>query len=222
MKASTIAWSDAPVSPDLIGLWGRRLLVEPDGTRDTETIVWWLQTEHLFVDIRVPADRPDFSGITGFDACDETMLAYLARQEGFAGHLEHRPGALAWRRAIDYRPLGGPPDEGYMRWDGPDSFTETGMHVPYLEEWVQWMVDDARNQTVQHWPAPSEPLFVRAGPIFMRAQDHRPQPVPPGLSEAVRRPMELLNCEISFGRVDPNGVARIELSTLPWLEGSEL
>jgi len=219
MTKSDDPWSDAPVPTDFVGLWARRLLIEPDGTRDTETIVWWLQTEHLFVDIRLPADRPDFTGITSLDACGPIEIAYLKRQEGFAGHLEHRPGALAWRRAIDFRPLGGPPDEGSVRWDGPNSFTETGLHIDYLEEWRQVLADEDRSKTGQYWTDADGALIVQVGDAVMRAWDRRPSPAPVGLEDSNADPTSLLNCEISFARKNEEGAAIVQHSTLPWLEG---
>ena len=36
-------------------------------------------------DIRIPAGRPDFSGVQRLEDCSDAQLAWLATQQGFAG-----------------------------------------------------------------------------------------------------------------------------------------
>jgi len=209
------------------GLWRRRLLVEEDGRRDADTIVWWLQTGQLFADIRLPADRGSVAGAACFADLDEAGLHCLARQEGFAGVLEWTEGACAWRRSIDFRPLPGPPDEGWMTEEAPGLMIERGLHRGYLEEWEQSLPEDAiSDEWIWHhgW---SGPTFLKIGGVFMLAEDRRPAPPRRNNFEAdvmaaigdEAALAALLDCEISFGRVDPNGEWRISLSTLPWQPG---
>ena len=61
--------SDLPPVPDrptapawLVGLWQRHEMLLPDGTADRTTRVFWGQTRSLYVDLRVPADRPTGEG----------------------------------------------------------------------------------------------------------------------------------------------------------------
>lgn len=224
---SKIEWQTGPVPDQYRGLWRRRLLTREDGSRDADTIVWWLQTGQLFADIRLPADRSVLDGATCFAELDETALSCLVKQEGFAGLLEWTDKACAWRRKIDYRPLPGPPDEGWMEDVGHELMLERGMHREYAEEWVQTAATDAvMNDWFWHdgWDGAT---LLRIGSTFMLVDDHRPGlPNPETFETDVLAAAgdetalaALLNCEISFGKIKPDGYWRIQHSTIPWREG---
>lgn len=208
-------------------MWRRRLLIEDDGSRDADTIVWWLQTGQLFADIRLPADRAALAGATCFADLDAAGLSCLARQEGFAGILEWTNQACAWRRVIDFRPLPGPPDEGWMEEGEPGLMIERGIHRGYLEEWVQSARDgDAMREWIWHdgWNGTT---VLRLGDDFILAEDRRPSaPEPASFETEVMAAIgdeaalsALLDCEISYGHVEADGSWRIALSTIPWREG---
>jgi hypothetical protein len=97
-----------PVIAECTGLWRRTLLIETDGTRDTDTNVLWLQGLSLFVDVRGPG-------------------------AGFAGRLDQRLDVFEWTRLVDLQPSG-LPDAGRMSWDG-DTLVEVGVHADYTEHW---------------------------------------------------------------------------------------
>ncbi|TVQ57234.1 MAG: hypothetical protein EA355_04955 [Rhodobacteraceae bacterium] len=101
---------------DLAGLWRRTLYVAPDGRRDTESRVFWLQAGDLCGDIRAPGPA-------------------AAAETAFAGRLERVGDVFGWRfeQAWGYPP-DAPPDEGRLRWEG-DILREDGVHAPYLEHW---------------------------------------------------------------------------------------
>ena len=101
------------VSLDRRGLWRRLALERGDGTGDIETFVVWLQTGSLYADLRIPAGRPDFAGVTHLDEVSAEAATWLARQEGFAGPLHLDDDDAHWIRDIDFAPLAGPPDEGF-------------------------------------------------------------------------------------------------------------
>lgn len=212
------------------GLWRRRLLIDADGTRDAATIVFWLQTDQYFADIRIPSDRPDFGNARSFAALDATQLCALARQEGFAGTLEWTDAACAWRRQIDFRPTGGPPDEGWMESRSDELIIETGLHVPYLEEWVRDAGPVASDGPGFGAVLSGGAIAVRSGAFVMVAQDRRPAPPPADLEKAVLEAAgdedalsRLLDCEISLGVADAvTGDIIIRHSTLPWREGEVL
>lgn len=210
------------VPADWRGLWQRLALERADGSGDTQSQVTWLQTATLYADLRIPGERPDFAGVVGFAELTRPQAAFLASQEGFAGAL-HGEGARAhWQRRIDFAPLAGPPDEGYLHRERR-MMVETGVHVPYVEHW--WQADpDAALDTEIIVDAPRT-VMVRAGEHFMFAQDRRPAPPPPGtLAAAVAAAAPgaalaaLLDCEISLGTRTADGW-RITCSTLPWREG---
>jgi hypothetical protein len=85
---------------DYQGVWRRTLLREADGAEDTSTRVFWLQTAHHHVDIRVPADRPSLSGSTSLEELNREQLNALALQQGFGGVTEVRGDICQWTRQV--------------------------------------------------------------------------------------------------------------------------
>lgn len=197
------------------GIW-RRSLLETEAGRDTATTVFWLQAAHWHADIRIPAGRPDFTGIGGIDACPATHRAWLATQQGFAGMTSVRAQArgelCSWRRIVDYQPPQERPDEGWMRFDG-ECLVETGAHERYLEHWHP-LADAASPmavlRAVDSGHAPAEMLFL-AGRYAMHVR------WPRAASPAAGPRLDL---EISFAQRRAGRLA-IAHSTLPWMEGRE-
>jgi hypothetical protein len=97
-----------PAIAQCAGLWRRTLLIEADGSRDTETNVVWLQGISLFADVR-------------------------GAGEGFAGRLDQRLDVFEWTRLVDLQ-TPGLPDAGRMSWAG-DTLVEVGVHADYTEHW---------------------------------------------------------------------------------------
>lgn len=64
--------SSPHVPSHYLGVWQRTLLSTTAGVHDTRTRVYWLQTDQLFADLRIPLPTP------------ATPLE-LAAQKGFAG-----------------------------------------------------------------------------------------------------------------------------------------
>lgn len=215
----------ATVPEEYVGLWRRTLLRAP-GVEDTTTRVYWLQTPSWHADIRVPADRPVLSGRTGLTALSVQEMRSLARQQGFAGITEVEGDLCRWHRRIDYQPPSGFNDVGRMQFEGPDRLLEYGVEQDYFEVWER-MPGGGESEVLEHDDPIGRPtvllslwpwvMFVRArGTALGRAT---------GLAELVAAAdgpvrVALLDFEISFGRRDETGGTwRIELSTLPWLEG---
>src|SRR5688572_2148781 len=103
--------SDLPPVPDrltapawLVGLWQRREMLLPDGSADRTTRVFWGQTRSLYVDIRVPANRPSGEGRRSLADYTPGEFRQLAEQKGFAGHIDVADSLCRWTRTIDYRP----------------------------------------------------------------------------------------------------------------------
>lgn len=217
-----MTWRDGPVPETLRGIWRRLALERADGSGDTETLVVWLQGAALFADIRVPAAR--LPEVTGFEALDEVQALAIARQEGFAGRLQWREGACAWRRAIDFRPLG-VLDEGAVRRERR-MLVETGLHADYVEHW--WQEAQGTPVVEERFDAARKNLFVRIGDTAILARDRRAAPPGADLPEQVSRAAQnrdaavlraLLDCEISLLR-RTGEVWTVQRSTLPWREGS--
>lgn len=194
---ATSGWPVPPVelAPPLparyLGVWSRTLLETPD-TRDTTTLVRWMQLGQWHVDLRLPvapdAELQGFSGITKVTQVGEKEVC-------------------TWLRLVDYQPPRATVDEGWMVFETPDQVLETGIHGTYFEVWARLSGSTGRRIAVAEPKradgTPSARLFV-SGDYMMRV-----------------RPVEPLGptFEISFGQFS-NGHFSIEASTLAALSGS--
>jgi hypothetical protein len=217
------------VPPAFQGLWRRRLL-QSGGEFDRQTTVYWLQTARLYADIRIPAGRPDCESLG--DASARTLQA-LARQQGFAGHLDVDHDVLSWHRWLDYQPAAPVADVGRVHFEN-DMLIEQGVHAPYLEEWVRIEGPHpdrlALRLETEVTPAGIERqrtgVLVANGAYFMIAVARDP-PLPAGatLQEILatdglgdRQRRAALDCGIDFGRRQDDRW-EVSLSTLPFHEG---
>ncbi|WP_285032408.1 hypothetical protein [Mycolicibacterium sp. lyk4-40-TYG-92] len=127
-----------PLLTECAGLWRRTLLIEVDGTRDTEPGVLWLQGPTAYVDSR-----------------------------GFAGTLHQDADVFEWHREFDATMPGPNPDAGVMHWEG-DILVETGVHEHYVEHWVRDSGEAGPTGALQlSGPAgASAALLVRVGAMF--------------------------------------------------------
>jgi hypothetical protein len=213
------------------GVWRRTLLQAP-GVHDETTTVFWLQTSRWHADVRIPAGRPDFSGVASLANCSHEQLIWLAQQQGFAGVTEidssAQPDICRWHRVVDFRPPASMPDAGSMTFE-PTRLTEIGVHAEYLEHWnrvadttsgfsVFQQVDDASQPPRFLMVAGDAVMHVRA-----RASDW-PENLPldadmTQFDDAALR--ALLDFEISFGMRTESGW-QIAHSTLPWMEQQQI
>jgi hypothetical protein len=213
-----------PAAEGYRGLWRRRLLRDAHG-EDRDSQVWWLQGAGYYVDLRQPPDRPDFSGVTGFDQCNDEQLAWLARQQGFAGQLVIDGNRLHWQRSIDLQPPAALADIGEVRWDG-ECLHERGVLADYAEEWL-W--ERPTTPTSGVWVTPDgRGLRVVMGEWFMQAVDLR-QPLRAGtrLNELLQTrehaSAALFDCAIDFGLGQgADQPWQVLHSNLPWREDHSL
>ena len=214
-----------PIIAELTGLWRRSLLSWPDGRRDTTTRVHWMQGPGLYADLRQPAERPDFRQVQCVRQLAPEHIEWLACQEGFAGELTHDGRHFEWRRDIDFQPSSARPDAGSLRLEG-DFMIEEGRDVAYVEHWqrVSRPTEPVGALGLRDRESNRPAILVRLGSLFMFARARRAS-VSPGrtLLECVRAErrtevaQELVDCEISFGRIE-SGTWRIEHSSLPFRE----
>ena len=231
---SALELSTAPVPEQYRGVWRRSLLETPD-LRDTDTTVFWLQTERWHADIRLPAGRPDFSVVRSFGDCNQLQLDWLIQQNGFAGITEVNVAEsreiCRWHRLLDYQPERLVPDAGIMEFSTA-LLTETGLYSTYLEHWHG--LPESRDgfaalQLMASTDAVSVPteLILIAGSYVMQVRDRSvdwPAALKPGTlltTQAVSSDIALLDFELSFGRRTQNGW-EILRSTLPWREGQSV
>jgi hypothetical protein len=213
---------------DLCGFWRRNMIAWPDGRRDTTTEVWWLQGPHDYADLRIPAGRPAHGGIACLRDLDRTMLAFMARQEGFFGTLGVVQSIGEWTRAFDYQPDTGLPDRGALSFDR-GTLVERGIEVPYVEHWRRASDADAvMSVRLRGAAPPCLGCIVAAGDAFIYARGRSAAlPAGAGLTQLIAQSrsreaaQDLFDCEISFGR--RRGAAwRIERSSLCFREGASL
>jgi hypothetical protein len=223
------------VPPHYRGVW-RRTLLETADASDTSTTVFWLQASRWHADIRLPDDRPNFSGIHSLAECGPLHIAWLARQQGFAGITGVSKNAdgtetCQWHRLVDFQPPPATPDAGTMRFDG-DELTETGIHARYLEEWRR-LPDSADGyavlqlQDAQGQPSSPLRLLLVAGSHVTHVRGRTapwPADVAPGTPLAAlvaAGQVDLLDFEISYGQRSADGWT-VSRSTLPWLENTSI
>lgn len=215
---------------DLQGLWRRSLIAWPArGASDTTTTVRWLQGPRAYIDLRQPAPIPDFSHARALEDLTYDDCVWLARQEGFAGYLSFDGTHFEWLREIDFQPPSPSADAGSLRWEG-DVLIETGRDADYIEHWHRdpsIPTTPARSANLQGAAHKTRATLLRVGPHFMfaRARATSLEKDYGSLAEYVAaapdlaRAHELIDCEISFGRVDESGL-RITASTLPYRIGA--
>lgn len=110
-------------------MWHRKWISAP---HDDGLQVFWLQTDSLFADIRVPAERS--AGGPSLGEIDDAGLRDLATCKGFAGRAELHDDLCTWHRVFDWQPDNGVADIGRVRPEG-DLLHEEGVHHEYSEIW---------------------------------------------------------------------------------------
>jgi hypothetical protein len=219
--------------PDaLVGLW-RRLSIEENGAIDTSTQVFWLQTSSGFGDIRIPAERPFVNALAALTP-DQALA--LSHQGGFAGITRLEGDRCEWHHAMDYQPFNGKADVGRLHWEG-DILIEIGPNGAYREEWQRVSTGPTATMTLSENAAWKGWLVLCGDRFIYMCEQRTLLPAADSLagllSEKLSEEMsadlgsakiqQYLDCEISFGRVRQGKKPwEIELSTLPWKEGSSL
>ena len=218
-----------PSLESLTGLWRRSLILWPDGRRDETSWVNWLQGPGLYLDLRQPEHRPDFSHAASLSDLAPGDLDWLARQEGFAGELIYEDGWFEWRRDIDFQPEAIYSDRGRLRLED-GVMVEQGADIPYIEHWHRepvearpaWAMRLGDRETGQ------KAALIRLGPLFMYARERSAVP-PPHLhlrdcvagAATLDAARALVDCEVSQGAVTSAGWI-VQRSTLPFREGKPL
>ncbi len=237
--------TELPQAPDwLVGLWRRESIELQDGTLDRTTQVFWGQSSNLFVDIRIPIDRPLRPGCLGFKDFTLEELTQLSEQCAFAGHVLVEDETCTWTRFIDYQPNTGRPDTGRLRLEGnilheegsADSIIGMDYHEIYRrdvggeERRIALRLESCGGHLFGERP-PNDAILVVLDDHFMFARGRGCQLEPAEtLHELVQKAdgnratiEAYLDCEVSIGRLGIDDHAwRIELSTLPWREGERL
>lgn len=226
----------ASTVPDwLRGLWRRLSIETPDGQRDTQTQVFYLQTSSCFADLRLPFDRPDLRQAS-FSSLTQAEIVALSRQQGFAGITQFEQGQCQWVRYIDYQPPQSVRDIGLLYWQN-NILIEEGVDQVYREEWHK--VDDGDGDFTALVLAPDDTSgsvltwqagLVIAGDYFIYSHNRSVTlPAAETLSDflmtstTLQEQQDYVGCEISLGLCRSGRVPwEIQRSTIPWREGTAL
>lgn len=215
------------VPSNYVGVWSRSKLRRGNGPWDFTTRVFWLQTPFWHADIRIPADRPDFSGVKSLAECSQKQLNALLMQEAFCGTTTVEDDVCRWSRQIDYR-LRDTDDFGQMVFNGND-VEEIGIETDYYELWHKLPDSIGRSFALQRDELHGEQrrsFLCVAGDYFIYSRN-RPMCTSPAVR--IRRKIQtecagrqelegFLDFESSLGKIK-DGVGTIQMSTLPWREG---
>lgn len=203
------------VPASYLGVWRRTLLRTADGREDRTTRVFWLQTQSLHGDLRMPEPTP-------------MTIAQRIGQAGFAGITEVRGDRCQWHRLVDFHPDSGT-DVGLMEFVSPDEVHETAPDGSYLEIW-QRLPESVGTAHAVWLAAADDPqrqgCLLQAGDCFMFVAD-RPVRASEGIPLQTQitglgadQAEFMMGCEFSFGRI--SGGSRpweITLSSLPGRSG---
>lgn len=118
----------------LQGVW-KRDWIESKAGRDDSTQVLWAQAGELFVDIRIPKERPDIRSIPSLSALSESERRQLTKAEGFAGHIELHESVCTWHREINWRGPTTDIDAGALYFTADGALMEVGTLANYSERW---------------------------------------------------------------------------------------
>ena len=215
-----------------VGLWQRTLFENSDG-QDTTSTVLWMQTYQQHADIRIPAERPDFSGCENLQECAPEQLRWLATQQGFLGYTHVQNSVCEWRREIDFQPENDTRDIADMVFDDESTLLETGIDTKYLERWKKLENSDSQSglQITTGMNRHGETVTA----YLLSAGDYlayvRPRSVDvPNASDLLSaidlyQPshetlLDWLDMEISFGQLVEEQHWQVLHSTLPFLEGN--
>lgn len=121
---------------ELQGHW-RRAWIKAEAFEDHSTAVHWLQCGDAYVDLRVPADLPDLSGVKTLADLPADVLLSLMACEGFAGTIAVEDSICTWDRAINWHGTPKTVDAGRMWFDAAGQLIEDGVHADYRELWVR-------------------------------------------------------------------------------------
>ena len=212
----------------LRGLWKREVLRRPDEADDRTTRVYWLQTERWHVDLRIPAERPDFSDIGCLEDCTDVQLAFIAGQEAFCGITRAEGETCTWCRLFDLKP-GTVLDVGRLEWAG-DRLIEHGVGADYLEEWVRC---ESANASSDAAAEPTSASRHADGTLMLTAGDFRMTVAPRSDAggffdpyepvEALDRRARLWRASLAFALWQRSGSSwSVILSTHPFLEGRRI
>lgn len=221
-----------------IGVWQRELL-ETQSTKDTTSLVLWMQSQHYHIDLRIPhAVQIGLRKVSSLQEYNLDELLLLASQQSFAGITKvtlatnRSSDVCQWLREIDFQPKTSARDIGKMMFTDENTAVETGIDAAYLEVWRRlphsqephlstFVTGQNRNQLT------TKAYLIRTGKYIAFARPRVTElPMAKSLICAVEmfKPareqlLDWLDMEISFGEMVGDKQWRINHSSLPFKVG---
>ena len=227
------------VSDRMLGCWRRRYIRYNDGTEDRNTRVIWLQTPSGLCDMRISAERPDFSERSQLSDCSDDELIALAEQDCACGITVLDETATPYPTAtweggdsgFMYQPVLSFPEDGWFEWkeDGV-CMMEYAPSGAYEEDWrLQDNSQDFAIHLLRRDGETTTNLYV-AGAHAVLAVDrsimiNQERPLQEIVAENIHDRDSVyayLDTEFSYSRCDDSDEYEIMLSNLPWREGQTL
>ncbi len=175
------------MSAQYIGLWKRESIQWADTFPYEDSIVFWLQAERYFADIRIPLNQPCLPPQKSLSNLDLSELPKFAKFNAFAGTIDATESWIRWNRTIDFKPDPSRIDQGSVHFEGENLIeigeSELGDEIQqYLEIWVPQSQDvsdrlvlelaQELNTTTQSVTYPKA-LWIIVGEHFIRLYDDR-------------------------------------------------
>jgi hypothetical protein len=213
----------------MLGIWHRQW-IERAGVKSSTREVEYLQTPHVFGDVRFPTDRPQFDRVSSFADLTDGDLKALAQQQAMAGSTRVAGAVATWDHEIRYQPPNGETDTGRLDRSDAGVIYEYGLDGSYSEA---WQVKRAARFLVVRIERSGrlERLLIVVGNRFMfvrnRAKDLPRSDSLDALITSTKATrdqiIEHLDCEFSTGSIAAgHGAWIIGKSTLPWRESGRL
>ncbi|HEY9643336.1 MAG TPA: hypothetical protein V6C57_22800 [Coleofasciculaceae cyanobacterium] len=226
------------MSAKYIGLWKRASIQLADADPYEDSIVFWLQAEKYFADIRIPMNQPCLPPQKSLLDLDPAELPKFAQFTAFAGTIDATESWIRWNRTIDFKPDPRRIDQGSVHFEDGNLIEIGEFEVEdeiqqYLEVWVPQSPDssdrlvlelaqelNATTQTITHPKA----LWVMVGEHFIRLYDARFYPpdfvTPSDLSGADLQ--QLMHFQADYGQRHGEKPWQIVLSNDPSRIGTTL
>lgn len=118
----------------LMGLYRRHIIAFADGTSDTETQVFWLQSRNFSIDLRMPRQADQVPQAKLLAAYTHQELAVLAQYEGWVAQSVWDGEQLVWRDPIAFQLHDRWPEPAPLRRVG-NCMVEFAPSGAYVEDW---------------------------------------------------------------------------------------
>jgi hypothetical protein len=221
-----------------LGCFRRRSITFFNGATDTETEVYWLQSNNLTFDLRLSPARTRWADPRLLARCSAAELAALCEAEGGLAHTHWDGRCMQWNAWTSFQTHAKWPEPGVLQRVG-DCLIEFAPSGAYVEDWrlqatgsgplvgLELVEEvDVASGTVLHRGGGlvvcgTHAGFVRGRPAALaEAPLLAHLPVTSGDGDTLSL---LFACEASYARYEPASHSyQVEASTTPWREGKSL